>query len=320
LPGSKKTRGVCHLVFSIFPDGVDDLKRFGSTILVLALVGFVGACGSGKSDKPATQMAARVNSDEITVHQVNAVLTRATGLTEANVALVKKEILERLIDQQLAVQQAEERQLDRTPAVVQAIDAARREILARAYLEQVAGARARPAAEEVKRYYVEHPELFAQRRVYNLREMLVPADAVLADEIKRWVAQGKSMTEMANALKTRQLRIAANAAVLPAEQLPLDTVARFHAMKDGETIVVESPRGLTVAHLVSSQTSPIDEAAALARVEQFLTLRGNAEVATAEIKALREKARIDRMGEFAPGGAAVVAPVVNLDKGVAGLK
>ena len=141
------------------------MKRFGSTILVLALVGFVGACGSGKSDKPATQMAARVNSDEITVHQVNAVLTRATGLTEANVALVKKEILERLIDQQLAVQQAEERQLDRTPAVVQAIDAARREILARAYLEQVAGARARPAAEEVKRYYVEHPGLCPAARL-----------------------------------------------------------------------------------------------------------------------------------------------------------
>jgi EpsD family peptidyl-prolyl cis-trans isomerase len=295
------------------------LTRFGTTILATVVVA-IAACGSGRGDKPATQMAARVNGDEITIHQVNAVLARAAGVTEDNAAQAKTEILERLIDQQLAVQQAEENKLDRTPDVVQAIDSARREILARAYFEQAALAQARPTAEAVRRYYVDHPELFSQRRIYNLRELLVPADTALADEIKRWVVQGKTIQEMAAVLKGRQLRVVTNAAVLPAEQLPLDSVARFHAMRDGETMVVESPRGLTVAHLVSSLANPVDEGVALRRVEQFLTLRANAAAAAAETKALREKARIDRMGEFAAAGAVAAVPLVNLDRGVAGLK
>jgi EpsD family peptidyl-prolyl cis-trans isomerase len=295
------------------------LTRFGTTILATVVVA-IAACGSGRGDKPATQMAARVNGDEITIHQVNAVLARAAGVTEDNAAQAKTEILERLIDQQLAVQQAEENKLDRTPDVVQAIDSARREILARAYLEQAALAQARPTAEAVRRYYVDHPELFSQRRIYNLRELLVPADTALADEIKRWVVQGKTIQEMAAVLKGRQLRVVTNAAVLPAEQLPLDSVARFHAMRDGETMVVESPRGLTVAHLVSSLANPVDEGVALRRVEQFLTLRANAAAAAAETNVLREKARIDRMGEFAAAGAVASVPLVNLDRGVAGLK
>jgi EpsD family peptidyl-prolyl cis-trans isomerase len=300
---------------------VNEVGKFGSIVSAIAVAVALTACGNGKGDKPATQMAARVNGDEITVHQVNAVLARAAGVTQANAAQAKKEILDRLIDQQLAVQQAEEKKLDRTPNVVQAIDAARREILARAYLEQVAAAQPKPAAEAVKQYYVEHPELFAQRRIYNLQEMSLPADATLTEEIKGWVGQGKSMQDMANALKARDVRFIGNVAVRSAEQLAIELLPRFQRLKDGGTMVVEGPQSVAVVHLVSSQPSPIDEAAAQQRIEQFLASRQQSEAVAADIKALRVKAKIDRMGEFAPGAeATTAAPAVNLDKGVAGLK
>lgn len=298
---------------------MNDVSKIGSIVLVVAVAGALAAC-NGKGDKPATQMAARVNGDEITVHQVNAVLARAAGVTQTNAAQAKKEILDRLIDQQLAVQQAEEKRLDRTPAVVQAIDAARREILARAYLEQVAAAQPKPAAEAVKQYYMEHPELFGQRRIYNLQEMSLPADATLTEEIKRWVAQGKSMQDMANALNAREVRFVGNVAVRAAEQLAIELLPRFQSLKDGGTMVIEGPQSLAVVHLVSSQPSPIDETAAQPRIEQFLASRKQSEAVAAELKSLRDKAKIDRMGEFAAGAASAGAPAVNLDKGVAGLK
>ena len=55
----------------------------GSRPLVLAGVAMtvvlIAGCGD-KKDKPATQTAARVNKEEITVHQINAVLQQQRGL------------------------------------------------------------------------------------------------------------------------------------------------------------------------------------------------------------------------------------------------
>jgi EpsD family peptidyl-prolyl cis-trans isomerase len=286
-------------------------------MLLAALLAIaVSACGNGKGEKVATQVAAKVDGEEITVHQINAVLARTPGIGSANAAQAKKEILDKLIDQQLAVRQAEEQRLDRSPNVVQALEAARREILARAYLEQLVANQPKPQPEEVKKYYADHPELFAQRRILNLQELVIPNAASMVEEVRRWVVQGRSMQEMANSLRSQQVVFVANTVSRPAEQLPLESLSRFQTLKDGETLLLEGPQGLMVEHLVSSQSSPIDEAAASPRIEMYLVARRNAESVAREIKTLRDKAKIDHMGEFASGAA----PAVNLDKGVAGLK
>ena len=99
----------------------------------------LAGCGD-KKDKPASQVAAKVNKGEISVHQINYVLQRQPGLKQEQAEEASKTALEKLIDQELAVQRATEMKLDRDPRVVQAIEAARRDILARFYLEKVAEA------------------------------------------------------------------------------------------------------------------------------------------------------------------------------------
>ena len=117
------------------------------------------AAGCSKKDeaKPASQVAARVNTDEITVSQINNVLARAQNLPPETAAKAKIEILDKLIDQQLAKQQAIANKLDRTPAVVQAIEAAKNESLARSSLENGASSLPKPTPAEIKKYYFDHP-------------------------------------------------------------------------------------------------------------------------------------------------------------------
>lgn len=280
----------------------------------------LGGCGTGKAEKAATQVVAKVNGDEITVHQVNALLTRAQGVTAENAAKVRQEVLDKLIEQQLLVRQAEELRLDRSPAVVQSLEAARREILARAYLEQKVAALPPPGAAEVSKYLGEHPELFSARRIYTLQEVLVPASAGLGEEVKRLLAQGRGFQDMTALLRSRQVNFVANQVTRAPEQLPLESLPRFAALKDGETMVLEGPQGLAIEHLVSSQSAPIDDATARARIEQFLIGRRNGEFVAGEVRSLKEKARVERLGEFALAAAATGTPAVNLDKGVAGLK
>ena len=116
------------------------MKIIASMRLTPLLLAIVIAPGCGKKDeadtkaKAATQVAAKVNAEEITVHQVNNILARNPNVKPEAAGEAKREILNRLIDQQLAKQEAIEAKLDRSPNVMQAIEAARSEILARAHL------------------------------------------------------------------------------------------------------------------------------------------------------------------------------------------
>ena len=129
-------------------------SRFTYTLLASALVLGLVACGDKGDKKVATQVAAKVGSEEISVHQINQILQRAnTNATTPDAAkAMSREVLEKLIDQQLAVEQAVEAKLHRSPDVVTQIEAARREILARAYMQKLASALPKPTAEEIKAY------------------------------------------------------------------------------------------------------------------------------------------------------------------------
>ncbi|MCC6852055.1 MAG: EpsD family peptidyl-prolyl cis-trans isomerase, partial [Rubrivivax sp.] len=103
----------------------------------------LAGCGS-KKDKAASQTAAKVDKQEITVHQINYVLQQQRGLRPEQADAASRQILERLIDQQLALEKADGLKLDRDPRVVQQLEAARRDILARAYAEKVGEGAAKP--------------------------------------------------------------------------------------------------------------------------------------------------------------------------------
>src|SRR5437016_4544370 len=121
-------------------------KKFTLRMILLGAVFGLVACGSKDAEKPASQVAAKVNSGEISVHQLNYVLTRTgAGASSPETApKIRREILDKLVDQELAVEQAVEKKLDRSPDVIMAIESARREILARAYIEQITAAMAKP--------------------------------------------------------------------------------------------------------------------------------------------------------------------------------
>ena len=85
--------------------------------VVLAAVLATGCGDKGSSEGKATQAAARVNGSEVTVHQINQILERQQGLRPEQADAASRNILEGLIDQQLAVDKAEEQKLDRDPQV-----------------------------------------------------------------------------------------------------------------------------------------------------------------------------------------------------------
>jgi EpsD family peptidyl-prolyl cis-trans isomerase len=282
-----------------------------SLLAVVAAAALLAACGGDKGDK-ASQTAAKVNKEEITVHQINFVLQRQPGLKAEQAEAASRQVLERLIDQELAVQKALEQKLDRDPRVVQQIEAAKREIIARAYVERVGESVAKPTNEEIAKYYVEKPALFKDRRIYSLQEMQIEAKPEQFEALRAKLASVKSLNEFAEFLKANDFRFSGNQAVRAAEQLPLASVDAIARMKDGDSVVSPAPNGLTVLFLIGSRSQPVDEARARQPIEAFLLNQRKAEAVQKDLKVLREGSKIEYVGKFAqPAPAAASAPALS---------
>jgi EpsD family peptidyl-prolyl cis-trans isomerase len=286
------------------------IRPRASLLAAVMAAALLAACGGDKGDK-ASQTAAKVNKEEITVHQINFVLQRQPGLKPEQAEAASRQVLERLVDQELAVQKAQEQKLDRDPRVVQQIEAAKREIIARAYAERVGESVAKPSNEEISKYYADKPALFKDRRIYSLQELQIEAKPEQFEALRAKLAASKNLNEFADYLKANDFRFAGNQAVRAAEQLPLASLDNIAKMKDGDSMVTPNPNGLTVLFLSGSRSQPVDEARARPAIEAFLLNQRKAEAVQKDLKALRDGSKIEYVGKFAqPVPAAASAPVL----------
>ena len=221
------------------------LPLMATAIVIVSLL--LASCGG--QDKAASQTAARVNKEEITVQQLNFVLQQQRSLRPEQAEAASRQILDRLIDQELAVQKAGENKLDRDPRVIQMLEAARREVLARAWIDKVGDAAAKPTPEEIKKYYDEKPALFKDRRIYSIQEIAIEAKPDQLPELREKLAGAKSINEFLEYLKGAGYRFAGNQAVRAAEQLPLNSLDAFARMKDGQAALVPAANGVQVVVL-----------------------------------------------------------------------
>ncbi len=283
-------------------------NRFTSLTFALAVLCLLLAACS-KKDPAATQAVARVDGEEISVHQINRVLSRAQSITPENLPKFKLEVLEGLIDQQLAINLAIAKKLDRTPDVVTAIENAKREILARAAIEQISANLSKPTDEEAKQYFAENPALFSERRVFSLQEIALPKNTKDIALIEAKVATVKSMVEMSTWLKEQKLEFSANEGSRAAEQIPLEILPKLHRYMDGQIGMMEGKDAYVIMRLVASQSQPVSEEQALPRIKVFLFNQRATEAVKQERERMKAKAKIEYLGEFAGGEAAFKAKI-----------
>jgi len=276
--------------------------RMMALLPVVIAAALAAGCGE-KSDKPeakASQSAVRVNDSEITVHQINQILERQQGLRPEQADGASRQILEGLIDQQLAVAKAEEQKLDRDPQVMQLLEATRRNILARSYLEKasVAGA-GTPTPEDVRKYFDTKPALFAQRKVYALQEFTVPSTPEQGKALIELLKNKRTPAEYAEVIKASGLKFNTQQVTQAAESLPLAIVDQLLKVNDGQSLFITAKDGFKAILIVASKEQPVTFEQAKPAIEQFLTVERRREFAQKEMKNLRAAAKIEYIGKFA---------------------
>jgi EpsD family peptidyl-prolyl cis-trans isomerase len=253
-------------------------------------------------------VAAKVNDIELTVHQVNYALQRIPNLKAEQAKAASLQVVKNLVDQEVIVQKAIADKLDRDPMVVQALDATRREILAKAYMSRKLGTQAEPSDPEIQDYFDSHPELFSKRKLYGLQEISIKAPKEKQAEIQARLGESKTLNDFAAWLKAEKYEAQAKQGVKPAEQLPLSILPKLAEMPKGQAMVVNAPDGLLVIVLADTQDQPVSLEQAKPAIAGLLKTQAQQKAVKAELDALKAAAKIEYVGEFADAGKEPAAP------------
>ena len=270
--------------------------------LGMAMLVALAGCGS---DSVATdsQVAARINKGEVSVHQVQAVLQRQPRLVAEQQDAAGAKVLEVLIEQELAAQAAVDMGLDKEPTTVQAMQLARRELLARAYQERIAAKATQPSSDEVDRYYDSRPALFAQRRVYTLHEFNIDASPEQASGLPDIARRARSADDVVLLLKEAGLRHRARRVVQAAEDIPGGMLDLLAKLDKGQSLAGPAGAPPRIFTVVDVQNAPVDRQVAAASITTYLVGERRRQLVAPAMKALRDSAKIAYQGSFAKAGA-----------------
>jgi EpsD family peptidyl-prolyl cis-trans isomerase len=271
----------------------------------LGLCLLLSACGGGGAAKGGSQVAVKVNDGEVSVHQLD--LAAQPELARAPAERAAEVTRRVLAHQELAAQAARKDGLDSDPRVVQLLEAAKRQVLARAWQDRQTQAANEPSSDQVDKFYADHPELFANRRVYSLQEHSVelPADQVAG--LKARLEAATSAAQAGELVRGDGFKVVTRNLNAQAEEIPLVVLRQLAALKPGQSLVIPRTGGLKAMTIVDAVASPVDRQPARRRIVSYLLNERRMEMVAGAMKEMRAKARIEYIGPYASAGSAASA-------------
>ncbi|WP_047393337.1 EpsD family peptidyl-prolyl cis-trans isomerase [Chitinibacter sp. ZOR0017] len=290
-------------------------------VLAVLIASTLTACGEKDDKKSPSQVLAKVNDSEITVHQLNFVLAQVPNAQPEQ----KQQVLEQLVDQELLVQKATELKLDREPNVVQAIENAKRQILAQAAAERVIGKAGEPSKTAIDDFYAKNPALFAERKNYEFTTFVIEK-AAYSDALNTALNTATTPAAVKAALDAAGIKFDTNEANRSAEQLPMPMLPKFAAMNVGDIMALSEGDKTVLLQLKATHAAPVSPAEAEPMIKRYLANNDAQAQATQKMKGLRDAAKIEYLQKFASAPAAKPAEQAasstdeSLKAGLKGLK
>ncbi|MEZ0232251.1 MAG: EpsD family peptidyl-prolyl cis-trans isomerase [Methylophilaceae bacterium] len=267
------------------------MRAIGLSVCLIAAIS-LSACGGKEKDK-ATQTLARVNGQEITVHQLNEELMRA-NVPPAQQEEAKKQVLQSLVDRQLLEGAALKAKVDRDPNVLQAIERAKSQIIAQAYIQSLVASVEKPTKADVEDYYQKHPEFFAQRKLAEMKQLLIDSRQV-NDSLKEVLKGAKSLDDVATWMDANNIQYDRGEISRSLAEMPAELSSRLQNATKGQLFVI-AMGGRTMLILMDSiKSSPISLEIAAPQIEQFLLNKKRKDAGETELARLRNDAKIEYM-------------------------
>lgn len=302
-------------------------QRILTAGVILLTVAGLAACG-GDKQKKVGQALASVNGEEITALQLNEELQRA-GVPAAQQEAASKQLLEALIDRQVVENVALKEKIDRDPKVMQAVERAKALIISQAYMQKKLSGMAPPSKAEVEDYFNKHPELFSNRKQFDMRQLLI-ASKDMNDALKQVIDKSKSLDEVAAWMESNKIGFARAQVSRTTTDLAPELVGKLQSMPKGQLFIINEGERAMLMTIVDIKDVPVKLATAAPQIEQYLVNTRTKDAAKKEMERLRAAAKIEYLNQPAASAATAAsgaasaasasASAAATARGVAGLK
>lgn len=276
------------------------MVKFG---VVLSLIVLLSACSGEESGigSQTTQVVAKVNGEEVTIHQLNQLLSKVrVPADESARDALKKKALDNLIEQTLVLQAAKKVNLDRTPEVLSAIEESKRKVLIEGYIKRTLQGVGKPSQAEIQSFYEEQSRFFAHRKLFIYTSLAISAKTDELDAMVKKVKSSKSVVKLATELSKKKVVYKIKTDAKASEKVPTPILRSLEALKVGDLGYSKMSDGLLVIelHQVIDQPVTLEEATPLIAKRLFMDKQKKA--SSKLVESLKEVAKVEYIGVFAP--------------------
>lgn len=274
--------------------------RLFSAVFITLLVGCDDAAPKGN-----TQVAATVNNEEITVHQLNqAIGAMGEKALNADQQALRASVLQNMIVQTLLEQEAEKSDLDREPYVMQSVEAAKRQVLASAYMQQLATTNPSISDADIENYYSANTDLFANRKLFVYEQVTVESDISKFENAQNKLQQIEDLTDFTTWLEKNAIPFKTITKSKTSENIPQNLRQALSTLDIGQVGYLNLADGLVVFEIKDKQLQPVELEMVSSAIRDHLRSQQRKAQIEQTVQSLKKAAVIKYSDDFKPSSMA----------------
>ena len=277
----------------------------GKLMVLVAVLGVaLTACGVKKTADHA-DVAVKVNGEAITSVELQDNARQHAQIINGQEVSVSGAMIKSQIDMELLRQAAVKDKLDADKMISARLAESNRFILATAYLQKQMAAIAKPGEAEIKAYFDQHPERYAERKQYDLQELRIQTGPENAAQIRKKLGNGKNFKAFVRWLNENKIPNNGQQLVVTADQMPEEILQKLQGIKPGEAIAIDGKDQLDVILVNAVKPQPVTPEQAAPMIGKMLDARHKQDAMNEMLKQLREKAKIEYVPPYTENGMTV---------------
>lgn len=259
-------------------------------ICCLALTTLLSGCYESDVQHPS-QVMATVDDKEITVHQLNELLTHSE-IADNTAANITENTLNELIDLQLLANEAIKSKLNRSPDVVQALENAKLRLYADAYINKLVTEDRSDENTAISRLSSKHPDIFTNHLNYVVEETIVNQSLPLKS-LELLFFRAKGYDEILKALEAPSIIVSKSMLSVPAENLNRGFSEKYQRPPEiNDFSITQTASGLVIYGIINKIETPISTERRATLQTQMLKEQKTAEIRMHETARLRALANV----------------------------
>jgi len=264
-------------------------------ILLTAVIALAVASCNRKAEG---QTVAVVNNEEITASDLNAELNSQSNAITGDTKEARAAALQGLIDRKLLAQQAKSDGIDKSPEFLNQQRRLTDDLLINMLVSRRANTEQVPTADEINRFEASHPQMFANREIWTLEQILYPLPKDQAVVAK--LAATKSLDEVAQILTAAGIQFNRGTRKIDTAVFTPAMYQQVNAVAPGEPFIAPGPDKAVASVIKAREPAPLTGDQAQKVAVAAIRRENVQKIVQDRVKSLRATAKIQYQPGFEP--------------------